>query len=188
MVTISCSCGATATSRRNPLAGMTLAERLERVRTAWSAHDGFLTLELDAAWHPGSSEPDPSCVVLVDMDALDACTGLGDQEGEGIAALLRLAHVHGRVLPPAVEVGPVRFRVTPAEDFVGEVTYLVHEGPRTLLEVTCRYGGRDELASLVELYRVHGPAAVVQVDGLAGRLGLPAAVEGVRRARTASVA
>lgn len=188
MVTISCSCGAVTTSRRNPLHAMSAAERFECVRTAWSACDGFLTIEVDASWHPGTDAPDERCVVLVDMDALDACAGLDPIEAEGIAALLRLAHVRGRVLPDPVLVGPVRFRVTPAEEFTGAVTYLVHDGETTLLEHTCAYGGRDELTSLVDLYREHGAPALVQVDGLADRLGLALAVEGVRRARTPSVA
>ena len=174
MVTISCSCGAAATSRTHPLRGMPIEERMELVRTAYSAYDGFLTLEADASWHPGSSEPDPGCVVLVDMDALDACEGLAD--------------VRGRVLPPPVEIGTVRFRVSPSFGFDAEVVYVVHDGPQTLLELTCAYGGRGELASLVALYSEHGPAAVVQVDGLAPRLGLAAAVAGVSRARTPSVA
>lgn len=198
MVTISCSCGAVTTSRRNPLRALGLEERMEAVRTAYSAHDGFLTLEVDASWHPGladagqgdepGEEPDEDCVVLVDMDALDACEGLPDDERAGLERLLGISHVRGRVLPPPVEVGPVRFRVSPSFGFDGEVTYVVHEGATTLLEVTCPYGGRDELRSLVDLYRAHGAAAVVQVDGLAPRIGLAAAVEGVGRARTPSVA
>jgi len=191
-VTLSCSCGAVTTSRRNPLRGLSLEERTELVRTAYSAHDGFLTLELDASWHPGAGEdgfaPDEGCVVLADMDALDACEGLSDDERYGLTALLGITHVRGRVLPEPAEVGSVRFRVAPAYGFDAEVTYVVHDGPTTLLEVTCAYGGRDELASLVRLYRDLGPAAVVQVDGLAPRLGLAAAVAGVTRARTASVA
>lgn len=188
MVTISCSCGAAATSRTHPLRGMPIEERMELVRTAYSAYDGFLTLEADASWHPGSSEPDPGCVVLVDMDALDACEGLADDERRGLSALLGIAHVRGRVLPPPVEIGTVRFRVSPSFGFDAEVVYVVHDGPQTLLELTCPYGGRGELASLVALYSEHGPAAVVQVDGLAPRLGLAAAVAGVSRARTPSVA
>ncbi len=161
---------------------------MESVRTAYSAHDGFLTLEVDASWHPGSSEPEPDCVVLVDMDALDACEGLSDDERRGLDALLSVSHVRGRVLPSPVDVGSVRFRVSPSFGFDGEVVYSAHDGAQTLLEVTCPYGGRGELAALVELYRTHGAAAVVQVDGLAPRLGLAAAVAGVARARTPSVA
>ncbi|CAM5786755.1 Ribosome maturation factor RimP OS=Cellulomonas persica OX=76861 GN=CPE01_13700 PE=4 SV=1 [Cellulomonas persica] len=188
MVTISCSCGAAANSRTHPLRGVPIEERMDLVRTAYSAYDGFLTLEVDASWHPGSSEPEADCVVLVDMDALDACEGLSDEERHGLSALLGIAHVRGRVLPPPVEIGSVRFRVSPAFGFDGEVVYVVHDGPQTLLEVTCPYGGRGELAALVELYSEHGPAAVVQVDGLAPRLGLSAAIAGIARARTPSVA
>ena len=192
MVTISCSCGAVTTSRRNPLRGLPLEERMETVRTAYSAHDGFLTLEVDCSWHPGAhdedDEPGTGCVVLVDMDALDACEGLPVDERRGLTALLGISQVRGRVLPAPVEVGSVRFRVSPSFGFDSEVTYVVHDGPTTLLELTCPFGGRDELRSLVELYRAHGPAAVVQVDGLAPRIGLAAAVAGVTRARTPSVA
>ena len=165
---------------------------MEAVRTAYSAHDGFLTLEVDASWHPGlghgDDEPGAGCVVLVDMDALDACEGLPDDERRGLETLLGISHVRGRVLPAVVEVGSVRFRVSPSFGFASEVTYVVYDGPTTLLELTCAFGGRDELRSLVELYRAHGPAAVVQVDGLAPRIGLAAAVDGVLRARTPSVA
>ena len=191
MATISCSCGATTSSGRNPLRGLTLEDRVELVRTAYAVNDGIATLELDGSWHPGG-EPDPWCVVLVDVDLVDACAGLTPDERRSLSTLLGLAHVSGRLLPAPVEVasegGAVRFRVTPADEFTGAVTYLVHEGARVLLEVTEQLDDRRTLGALVALYQDHGPAAVVQVDGLAGRLGLAAAIDGIRRARTASVA
>ncbi|GEL96086.1 hypothetical protein [Cellulomonas composti] len=187
MATISCSCGATTTTRGNPLRGLSLEDRVELVRTAFAVDDGIATLELDGSWHPGG-EPDVACVVLADVDLVDACVGLRADERRSLSTLLGLSHVSGRLLPAPVEVGPVRFRVTPAEEFTGAVTYLVYDGPRTLLEITEQLDDRRTLGLLVALYQDHGPAAVVQVDGLAPRLGLAAAIAGVTRARTPHVA
>lgn len=187
MVTISCSCGAASTTRSNPLRGLPLVERVDLVRGAYSVHAGFLTLEVDATWHPAQHEPDEACVVLLDMDALDATEGLDEADARSLRNLLEIAHVRGRLLPRDVEHGTVRFRVAPADEFTGEVTYLVLDGTTTLLEQTGPLQ-RDLLDELVALHQAYGRAALVQVDGLAPRLGLRTALDGVQRARTPSVA
>lgn len=188
MVTISCSCGAASTTRRNPLRGLTVDERATLVRSAFSVHAGFLAVEVDGSWHPVHVEPTEACFVLADLDAIDATEGLTGEDARRIRDLLDESHVGGRALPVEAQVGSVRFRVTPADDFMGHLTYLVHDGPATLLEVGVPRSEAHVLAELVDLFRSHGRAAVVQVDGLAPRIGLGAAIEGVRRARTASVA
>jgi hypothetical protein len=188
MVTISCSCGAASATRRNPLRGLTTDERAALIRSAFSVHAGFLAVEVDASWHPVHVEPTEACFVLADLDAIDATAGLAAEDARRIRDLLDESHVGGQALPVEAQVGSVRFRVTPADDFVGHLTYLVHDGPATLLEVGVPRSEAHVLAELVDLYRTHGRAAVVQVDGLAPRIGLGAAIEGVRRARTASVA
>ncbi len=167
--------------------GLSLGDRLELLREAYSVHDGLVALELDGSWHPGA-EPGVECVVLADLDLVDASEGLSDEEARSLAAFLRLSHVRGRLLPDEVVVDGVRFRVTPADEFTGHVTYLVHDGELTLLESTGPYEGRATLPALVALYRAYGRAAVVQTHGLASRLGLAAAITGVDRARTPSVA
>lgn len=188
MATISCTCGSVSTTRRNPLRGLPLVDRVELVRTAYSVHDGFVALELDASWHPAADEPAVDCRVLVDLDELDATEGLDEGDARVLRALLRVGHVGGRLLAREVEQDGVRFRVTPADEFTSDVTYLVHDGARTLVEHTGPLAGVDLLDAMVTLHRDHGPAALVQADGLARRIGLAAAVEGVRRARTPSVA
>ncbi|WP_029291343.1 hypothetical protein [Cellulomonas sp. HZM] len=187
MIAISCSCGSTSTTRSNPLRGLTLGERCDRIRGAHSVHGGFLALEVDASWHPSADEPSPSCVVLADLDALDASVGLADDEARVVRNMLEVAHVGGRLLPRPVDAGGAVVTVTPADDFLGTVIYAVQHGPRTLLEVEEPFenGVAQELA---DLFARHGAAAVVQADGLAGRIGLRAAVAGITRARTASVA
>ncbi|MEN0130247.1 MAG: hypothetical protein AAGC49_12460 [Brevundimonas sp.] len=187
MVTISCSCGSASTTRANPLRGLPLADRVDLVRAAYSVHAGFLTLDVDASWHPSADEPREDCVVLLDMDALDATEGLDEPDARSLRNLLEIAHVRGRLLPQPVEVGTARFRVAPADEFDGTVTYLVLDGATTLLEQTGPLD-RGVLDELVGLYRAFGTAALVQVDGLAPRLGLRTAMDGVLRARTPSVA
>ncbi|RHA37136.1 hypothetical protein [Cellulomonas rhizosphaerae] len=187
MVTISCSCGSASTTRRNPLRGLSLEDRVELVRDAYSVHAGFATLEVDASWHPAQDDASEACVVLLDLDALDATEGLDDADARCLRNLLEVAHVRGRLLPPLVAVDGVQFRIAPDDVFTGDVTYLVHDGSTTLLEHTGPLE-RALLDELVGLHRAFGPAALVQVDGLAPRLGLRAAVDGVLRARTPSVA
>jgi hypothetical protein len=188
MATISCICGSVSTTRRNPLRGLPLAERTELIRRAYSAHDGFLALELDASWHPAADEPAVDCRILVDLDELDATEGLTDDESRTLRELLRVGHVGGRPLARAVEQHGLTFRVTPTDEFTSHVSYLVHDASRTVLEYSGPLGDIDVLDALVTLHRDHGTAALVQVDGLARRMGLAAAIEGVRRARTPSVA
>jgi hypothetical protein len=188
MVTISCSCGAASTTRRNPLRGLTLDERTALIRSAFSVHAGFLAVEVDGSWHPAHVDPTEACFVLADLDAIDATDGLTGDDARRVRDLLDQSHVGGRALPVEAQVGSVRFRVTPADDFMGRLTYLVHDGAATLLEVAVPREEPHVLADLVDLFRTHGAAAVVQADGLAPRIGLGAAIEGVRRARTASVA
>ncbi|MDM7830191.1 hypothetical protein [Cellulomonas edaphi] len=187
MVTISCSCGSASTTRANPLRGLSLPDRVDLVRAAYSVHAGFLSLEVDASWHPSQDDAAESCVVLVDLDALDATEGLDPADARTLRNLLEVAHVRGRLLPQAVEHGSVRFRVAPADDFDGTVTYLVLDGATTVLEQSGPLE-RDLLDQLVGLYQSFGVAALVQVDGLAPRLGLRSAMDGVLRARTPSVA
>jgi len=187
MVTISCSCGSVSTTRRNPLSGLTLRDRVEVIRAAHSVHSGFLALEVDAAWHPSSADPDVSCVVLADLDAVDASEGLTPQEARMVQDLLEVAHVRGRLLARAVDHGPLRVQVAPADDFAGTVTYVVQDGPTTLLEIDEPYDAQL-FADLADPPATLGRTAIVQVDGLAGRIGLTAALAGVRRARTSSVA
>jgi hypothetical protein len=187
MVTISCSCGSASRTSRNPLRGLALTDRVDLVRAAYSVQAGFLTLELDASWHPAQDEPSEACVVLLDMDALDATEGLDEPDARSLRNLLEVAHVRGRLLPPPVEHGTVRFRVTPSDEFDGSVTYLVLDGATTLLEQTAPLDN-GLLDELVDLFQTYGPATLVQVDGLAPRLGLRTAAAGVMRARTPSVA
>ena len=186
-MTISCSCGSASTTRHNPLRGLALADRVDVVRAAYSVHAGFLTLEVDGSWHPVQDEPDEACVVLLDMDALDATEGLDEPDSRSLRNLLEVAHVRGRLLPLPVQHGSARFRVAPADEFDGSVTYLVLDGATTLLEQTAPLA-RGLFDEVVALYQAFGPAALVQVDGLAPRLGLQTAVDGVMRARTPSVA
>lgn len=182
MVTISCSCGTSATRRPNPLRGLPVEERLALVAEAFSVHGGFLTLELDASWHPGSDEPGTGCVVLADLDEIDACEGLDDEDGRRVRAALGPAHVTGRPLPRPVEVEGLTFRATPAAEFGPAVTYVAYDHDGTALEVVTPLSERDILADLVELYRAHGRPALVRVDRIAARAGLLRAIDSVREA------
>src|SRR5690606_26062904 len=63
MVTISCSCGAVATGRRNPFRGLDLPARRALLADALGVEDGFVCVELDAAWHPDADLADEACVL-----------------------------------------------------------------------------------------------------------------------------
>lgn len=188
MVTISCSCGSVCDSRRNPLRGLDVAERLRLVEAAFSAHDGFLTLELDAAWHPGSDEPGPACVVLVDLDELDACAGLDEDDARTLRAALRGTRVAGRALPAPVLVDGTWFRVAPAQGYVPHVTYVVHDESGTVLEVDEPLVERDLLAELVDEFGRGGRDGLVRLDALAARRSLAGALDALRLPAEVAVA
>jgi len=169
MVTISCSCGAVTTARRHPLVGLGLAERLALVEAAFAVEGGFLTLEADASWHPAASDPDEACVVLVDLDAIDASAGLDDEDARRLRAALHLARSGGRMLPDEVALGRTRFRARPADSFRPQVTYVIEEAGRTLLEVTAEPGEPPVLGALVDAYDRLGPDAAARVAAVARR-------------------
>ncbi len=188
MITLSCSCGSVGTTRRHPLKGLSADERAALIRRAFSVSGGFLALELDASWHPGDDEPAESCVVLADMDSLDASVGLDAEGAARIRALLEHAHVGGRPLPAPVDVGAVRFRVAPSEEFVPAVTYLVTDGTETVLEVSVSMPHEGLLDSLVALHQAEGVPGLARVDALARRLGLAGAIGHVLHERSVAVA
>ena len=188
MVTISCSCGSVCDSRRNPLRGLDLQARLDAVRSAFAVHDGFLTLELDAAWHPGADEPGPACVVLVDLDELDACVGLPADDAATVRAELRGIRVAGRTMPAPVVVDGTWFRVAPAQGFVPHVTYVVHDADGTVLEVDEPLVERDLLAELVDEFGRSGRPGLVRLDAVAARRSLAGALDEARRAVAVAVA
>lgn len=167
MVTISCSCGAVTTSRRHPLLGLALADRLALVETAFAVEGGFLTLEVDGSWHPG--EPDESCVVLVDLDAIDAAAGLDEDDARRLRAALHLARSGGRMLPDEVAIGRIRLRARPADTFRPQVTYVVEDAGRPLLELTAEPGEPALLAALVAAHERLGPDAWAHVASVARR-------------------
>ncbi|GCE78437.1 hypothetical protein CBZ_34930 [Cellulomonas biazotea] len=188
MVTISCSCGSVCDSRRNPLRGLDVAERLRLVEEAFAVHDGFLTLEVDAAWHPGSDDPGPSCVVLVDLDEVDACVGLAADDAAAVRAALRGTRVGGRPLPAPVLVDGTWFRVAPAQGFVPHVTYVVHDGAGTVLEVDEPLVERDLVAELVDTFARAGRDGLVHLDAVAARRSLAGALDAARHAPAVAVA
>lgn len=167
MVTISCSCGAVTTSRRHPLLGLALADRLALVETAFAVEGGFLTLEVDGSWHPG--EPDESCVVLVDLDAIDAAAGLDEDDARRLRSALHLARSGGRMLPDEVARGRLRLRARPADTFRAQVTYVVEDAGRTLLEVTAEPGEPSLLEALVAVHDRLGADAWARVAAVARR-------------------
>jgi hypothetical protein len=188
MVTISCSCGSTATRRPNPLRGLPVEERLALVADAFAAHGGFLTLEVDASWHPGSDEPGTGCVVLADLDEIDAAEGLTDDDARRLRAVLGAARVTGRPLPLPVELDGLTFRATPAAEFRPVVTYVAYDRDGTALEAVAELSERDLLGELVELYRDHGRPALTRVDRAAPRVGLAAAIDAARSGAAHSAA
>ena len=188
MITLSCSCGSAGSTRRHPLRGMSADERAALIRDAFSVSGGFLALEVDASWHPGADEPTEGCVVLADLDSLDASAGLDAAGAKAIRDLLEIGHVRGQALPAPVEVGSVRFRVAPADEFGPAMAYMVTDGTETLLDATVPVPHQDLLADLVELHRDLGTDALVRVDALAARTGLAAAIGRVRSERGVAVA
>jgi hypothetical protein len=167
---------------------MSADERAVLIRDAFSVSGGFLALEVDASWHPGSDEPTEGCVVLADLDSLDASAGLDAAGAKAIRDLLEIGHVRGQALPAPVEVGTVRFRVAPADEFGPAIAYMVTDGTETLLDATVPVPHQDLLADLVDLHRDLGAEALVRVDACAGRLGLVTAIARVRGERGAAVA
>ena len=136
--------------------GLSADERATLIRDAFSVSGGFLALEVDASWHPGSVEPTESCVVLADLDSLDASAGLDADGAKAIRDLLEIGHVRGQPLPAPVEVGSVRFRVAPADEFGPAMSYLVTDGTETLLEATVPVPHADLLPALVAVHRERG--------------------------------
>jgi hypothetical protein len=167
---------------------MSADERAALIRDAFSVSGGFLALEVDASWHPGSDEPSEGCVVLADLDSLDASAGLDAAGAKAIRDLLEIGHVRGQALPAPVEVGSVRFRVAPADEFGPAIAYVVTEGTETLLDATVPVPHQDLLAELVALHGELGTDGLVRVDALAARTGLAAAIARVRQQRSAAVA
>ncbi len=156
--------------------GLSADERAALIRQAFSVSGGFLALEVDASWHPGSDEPTESCVVLADLDSLDASAGLDADGARAIRALLEIGHVAGQPIPSPVEVGSVRFRVAPADEFGPAMSYVVTEGTETLLEATVPVPHENLMPALLGVHRELGVEGIVRVDVLAARLGLAAAV------------
>jgi hypothetical protein len=176
MITLSCSCGSAGTTRRHPMRGLSAVERAALIREAFSVSGGFLALEVDASWHPGSDEPAEGCVVLADLDSLDASAGLDADGAKAIRDLLEVGHVRGQRIPTPVEVGSVRFRVAPADEFGPAMSYVVTDGTETLLEATVPVPHADLMSALVTVHREHGVPGLTRLDVLAGRLGLAAAI------------
>ena len=169
--------------------GLSADERAALIRGAFSVSGGFLALEVDASWHPGSDEPAESCVVLADLDSLDASAGLDAAGAKAIRDLLEIGHVSGQPLPAPVEVGSVRFRVAPADEFGPAMSYLVTEGTETLLEATVPVPHDDLLPALVAVHSERGVPGLTSLDALAGlRVGLVTAVAHLDRGERAAVA
>lgn len=168
--------------------GMSADERAALIRDAFSVSGGFLALEVDASWHPGSEEPTEGCVVLADLDSLDASAGLDAAGAKAIRDLLEVGHVRGQALPSPVVVGQVCFRVAPADEFGPAIAYVVTEGTETLLDATVPVPHQDVLPALVDLFREHGVDALVRVDALAARTGLVPAIARVQHERGVAVA
>ena len=185
MITLSCSCGSAGTTRRHPMRGLSADERAALIRDAFSVSGGFLALEVDASWHPGSVEPTESCVVLADLDSLDASAGLDADGAKAIRDLLEVGHVGGQPLPAPVEVGSVRFRVAPADEFGPAMSYLVTEGTETLLESTVPVPHDDLLPALVAVHSERGVPGLTSLDALAARFGLATALAHLSREHTA---
>ena len=74
--------------------------------------------------------------MLADLDSLDASAGLDAAGAKAIRDLLEIGHVRGQALPAPVEVGSVRFRVAPADEFGPAMAYMVTDGTETLLDAT----------------------------------------------------
>lgn len=168
--------------------GLSADQRAALIRDAFSVSGGFLALEVDASWHPGSDEPTEGCVVLADLDSLDASAGLDADGAKTIRDLLEIGHVRGQSLPAAVEVGTVRFRVAPADEFGPAMSYLVTDGTETLLEATVQVPHVDLLPELVAVHGELGADALARVDVVAARTGLAAAISRVRQERATAVA
>ncbi|WP_421735741.1 hypothetical protein [Cellulomonas sp.] len=188
MITLSCSCGSAGSTRRHPLRGMSADERAALIRDAFSVSGGFLALEVDASWHPGSDEPAEGCVVLADLDSLDASAGLDAAGAKAIRDLLEVGHVRGQALPAPVEVGSVRFRVAPADEFGPAMAYMVTDGTETVLDATVPVPHPDLLPELVAVHRELGVDALAQLDVLAARTGLAASIARMRQGGAAAVA
>ena len=165
--------------------GLSADERAALIRDAFSVSGGFLALEVDASWHPGSVEPTESCVVLADLDSLDASAGLDAEGAKAIRDLLEIGHVRGQSLPAPVEVGSVRFRVAPADEFGPAMSYLVTDGTETLLEATVPVPHDDLLPALVAVHSERGVPGLTALDALAARFGLATALAHLGRERAA---
>ncbi|GEK23031.1 hypothetical protein CXY01_35510 [Cellulomonas xylanilytica] len=165
--------------------GLSADERAALIRDAFSVSGGFLALEVDASWHPGSVEPTESCVVLADLDSLDASAGLDAEGAKAIRDLLEIGHVSGQPLPAPVEVGSVRFRVAPADEFGPAMSYLVTDGTETLLEATVPVPHDDLLPALVAVHSERGAAGLTSLDVLAARFGLATALTRLGREHAA---
>ncbi|WP_129336167.1 hypothetical protein [Cellulomonas endophytica] len=194
MTTLSCSCGLVATTRRNPFAGLGLAERLALVEAAWSVEDGFLVLELDGAWHPAHGEPDEACVLLADLDEVDATAGLGTEEAARLRAALAGARLGGLDLPLPHEAEGLRVRVRPAREFAPALLVTAEDADGPALDAVVAApadvpsAAGEVLAAVVALHARHGRAGLVALDRLAGRHPLLDAVAAVERALAAHAA
>ena len=165
--------------------GLSADERAALIRDAFSVSGGFLALEVDASWHPGSDAPTEACVVLADLDSLDASAGLDADGASAIRRLLEVGHVRGQALPAPVEVGPVRFRVGPADEFGPAISYVVTDGTETLLEATVPVPHDDMLPALVAVHSSRGATGLTSLDTLAARFGLATALAHLDRDRAA---
>jgi hypothetical protein len=123
--------------------------------------------------------------VLADLDSLDASAGLDADGATAIRDLLEIGHVRGQRLPAPVEVGSVRFRVAPADEFGPAMSYVVTEGTETLLEATVPVPHQDLLPVLVAVHEERGVAGLLSLDVLAARYGLATAVAHLDRERFA---
>ena len=93
--------------------------------------------------------------------------------------------MRGQSLPAPVEVGAVRFRVAPADEFGPAMSYLVTEGTETLLESTVPVPHDDLLPALVAVHSERGVPGLTALDALAARFGLAAALVHLGRERAA---
>ncbi|SFB36139.1 hypothetical protein SAMN05421867_11751 [Cellulomonas marina] len=159
-MTISCSCGVAASVRRHPLRRAPLAERLALLAAAVRVEDGFCTVELDGSWHPDGEEPGLDCVVLADLDELDATEGLDPREATQVRAALTGVRLLGRDLPGPLEVDGLRLHVRPAWEYAPALVVSVDDAQGPVVELLAAPDEVDLLPALVELHRTGGRSAL----------------------------
>jgi hypothetical protein len=91
-ITIECTCGEVSFTSRNPLRALAVGQRLDVLSAATADQAHRFSLELDAAWHPTSREPDLDCVVYAELDRAAVVTGLSDDEAAAVLGALVEPH------------------------------------------------------------------------------------------------